>query len=57
MKAFDHPLARAARIWPLGNASSDARSVLVVVTTLELDPERKRHKAEMVARLSAAAAE
>jgi hypothetical protein len=55
MSSFSHPLARDAKVWRSGGLSDPARNVLVVITTLELDPGRKRFKAELVERLSAAA--
>lgn len=53
--SFSHPLARAARIW---SAHFDKRkNLLVVVTTLELDPHHKNFRKELVDELSAAAQE
>lgn len=52
---FDHPLARSAKIWPAELVGGERRDVLVVVTTLELDPEGKKFKPVHVERLSQAA--
>jgi hypothetical protein len=56
---FSHPLARAAKIWPMEMEASDGprQKTLVIVTTLELDPHNKRYKLNFVKRLSAAARE
>ena len=50
--SFSHPLARAARIWPAH--LDERRYLLVVVTTLELDPHHKNFKKKMVDQLSGA---
>ncbi len=54
---FTHPLARNAKVWPLGRLGESGQLVLVVVTTLKLDPKSKGFKADMVETLSTAAAE
>jgi hypothetical protein len=53
---FSHPLARAAKSWP-GPQHNDNQRTPIVVTTLALDPESKRYKKKMVARLASAAQE
>jgi len=53
--AFTHPLARGARIWTAHVGAP--KRMLVVVTTLELDPNHKGYKKKLVDDLSAAAAE
>ena len=52
---FSHPLARAAKVWPAKTRSGEAQRMLVVVTTLALDPKNRRYKKKMVGRLSRAA--
>lgn len=52
---FSHPLARSAKVWSAEFAEGAPRTVLTVVTTLELDPDHKKFKAEQVDRLTAAA--
>ena len=54
---FSHPLARAARVWPVTIKDDSVQSILVVVTTLALEPESKRYKKNLVIRLSDAARE
>ena len=54
---FTHPLARTAKVWPLGRPGENDQSVLVIVTTLKLDPKSKGFKANLVETLSTAAAE
>jgi hypothetical protein len=54
---FSHPLARAAKVFSLRKPDGTEQRVLVVVTTLALDPKHKRHKPELVRRLTAAAQE
>lgn len=55
--AFNHPLARHAHVWTTEGVSSKPGKVLVVVTTLELDPGSKSHKPDKLKRLSDAARE
>ncbi len=55
--AFKHPLARDAKIWPTGGLSDLSKRILVVITTLELDRDHKRFKADKVQRLADAAGE
>jgi hypothetical protein len=52
---FSHPLARAAKIWQGTAMDGSKRDVLVVITTLELDPDSKKYKKDKVERLAAAA--
>jgi hypothetical protein len=54
---FSHPLARAAKIWQGTAMDGSKRDVLVVITTLELDPDSKKYKKDKVERLAAAAHE
>ncbi len=51
---FKHPLARNAKVWPAYILNEGVQDVLVVVTTLELDPECKRFKPDLVERLQGA---
>ncbi len=55
--SFTHPLARNAKVWPTSGVYGQSRRLLVIVTTLDLDPESKKHKTEKVGRLSDAAKE
>jgi hypothetical protein len=50
--SFSHPLARAAHVWQANVGGP--RKLLIVVTTLELDPHRKGYKKELVEGLSSA---
>ena len=56
-KAFIHPLARAARVWRAEQPDGSEQRVLVVVTTMELDPKSDRYKEKLVDRLSRAVKE
>ena len=54
---FSHPLARGAKVWTaVGNDGSEQR-ILVIVTTIELEPGHKGFKKSLVERLSRAARE
>ena len=54
-KEFTHPLARASRVyWAEGLDGSEQR-VLVIVTTIELDPKHHRYDDRLIERLSRAA--
>lgn len=53
---FSHPLARKAKAWPMTSRDGSGRSVLVIVTTLELDPQSDKYKKKLIDRLSAEAA-
>lgn len=50
--SFSHPLAKKAKVWPIKSRDGLERPVLVVVTTLALDPESKDYKTKLVKRLS-----
>lgn len=56
-RVFSHPLARAARVWRAESSDGAEQRVLVVVTTLELDPRNHRYKAKLVEKLTRAAEE
>ena len=53
--AFSHPLARGAKIWPAKAHDGSEQRVLVIVTTIPLDPGEKGYKKSLVERLSRAA--
>lgn len=52
---FTHPLARKAKVWPSRNSDGGERRILVIVTTIVLNPESERFKQKLVDRLSDAA--
>lgn len=54
--SFSSPLARKAKVWPMKSQDGSERHVLVVQTTLELDPESDKYKKKLVNRLSDEAA-
>ena len=54
---FKHPLARDAKVWTTAGLKGEARKILVVITTLELDPGHRKFKAEKSKTLSDAARE
>ena len=54
---FSHPLARGAKVWPLKNRDGADQHLLVILTTLVLDPKSERYRPKMVDRLSRAAQE
>ena len=54
---FSHPLARAARVWHAEGYDGSKQRVLVIVTTMELDPKNKRYKAKLAEQLARAAKE
>jgi hypothetical protein len=54
---FSHPLARGAKVWPLKNRDGAEQHLLVILTTLVLDPEIERYRPKTVDRLSRAAHE
>jgi len=56
-RVFSHPLARAARVWRGESHDGSEQRVLVVVTTLELDPGSNHYKAKLVDKLTRAAKE
>lgn len=53
--SFSHPLARAAHVWPANVGGP--RKILIVVTTLELDPHHEKYKKSLVQGVSSAADE
>jgi hypothetical protein len=55
--AFVHPLARASKAWAATTQPGNVRRMLVIVTTLVLDPNSKRYKKKLVDSLSVAANE
>jgi hypothetical protein len=54
-KDFAHPLARAGRVWRSELHDGSMQRVLVIVTTLELDPASPRYQDRLVEQLSRAA--
>lgn len=54
-RGFTHPLARAAHVWSAQGLDGSERRILVIVTTMELDPKRVRYDGMKVERLSRAA--
>ena len=55
MSSFQHPLARDAKIWSSAGLAGQVQPILVIITSLELDPAHRRFNAKNVERLSAAA--
>lgn len=55
--AFVHPLARGAKVWTAESQDGAEQRILVVVTTIVLDPRQKGYKKSLVERLSIAARE
>jgi hypothetical protein len=55
--AFVHPLARGAKVWTAKSRDGGEQRVLVIVTTIALDPRKKGYKKSLVERLSLAAEE
>jgi hypothetical protein len=55
--AFIHPLARGAKVWTAQSQDGSEQRVLVIVTTIALDPHQKGYKKSLVERLSLAARE
>ena len=55
--SFTHPLAKKAKLWPMKSQDGSMAPVLVVVTTLVLDPEHENYKKKLVNRLSDAISE
>jgi len=53
--AFSHPLARGAKVWTARAHDGSEQRVLVIVTTIALDPGEKGYKKSLVKRLSRAA--
>jgi hypothetical protein len=52
---FSHPLARRASVFTAKNSDGSEYGVLVIVTTLELDPKSQNYKKPFVEKLSRAA--
>jgi hypothetical protein len=50
--SFAHPLAKKAKVWPMKTRDGSDRNVLVVVTSLVLDPQSENYKKKLVDRLS-----
>jgi hypothetical protein len=55
LMAFSHPLARAAKVWTAKANDGSEQRVLVIVTTIPLEPSDKGYKKSLVERLSRAA--
>ena len=55
--AFSHPLARASKVWTAKANDGAEQRVLVIVTTIPLEPHDKGYKKSLVERLSRAAQE
>jgi hypothetical protein len=53
--AFSHPLARAAKVWTAKAQDGGEQRVLVIVTTIPLEPDDEGYKKSLVERLSRAA--
>jgi hypothetical protein len=54
---FSHPLIRASSVWPAVAPDGKEQRMLVIITTLVLNPATKGYKKALVERLSAAAQE
>jgi hypothetical protein len=55
--AFVHPLARGAKVWTAKGQDDSEQRVLVIVTTIALDPNQKGYKKSLVEKLTRAARE
>jgi hypothetical protein len=53
--AFSHPLARGAKVWTAKAQDGSEQRVLVIVTTIPLEPDEKGYKKSLIERLSRAA--
>jgi len=53
--AFKHPLARGAQVWAAKTLENRDQRMLVIVTTIALDPGHKNYKKSLVDKLSEAA--
>jgi len=53
--SFSHPLARGAKVWTAKAQDGSEQRVLVIVTTIPLEPNDKGYKRSLVERLSRAA--
>ena len=52
LMAFSHPLARGAKVWTARAQDGSEQRVLVIITTIPLDPGEKGYKKSLVERLS-----
>ena len=52
--AFVHPLARGAKVWTAKALDDSEQRVLVIVTTIALDPSHKGYKKSLIDKLSRA---
>ena len=57
LMSFSHPLARGAKVWTAKAHDGSEQRVLVIVTTIPLEPNEKGYKKSLVERLSRAARE
>ena len=55
LMTFSHPLARASKVWTAKGQDGGEQRVLVIVTTIPLEPNDKGYKKSLVERLSRAA--
>jgi len=55
--AFVHPLARGAKVWTAKGHDDREQRILVIVTTIPLDPGQRGYKKSLVEKLSRAARE
>jgi hypothetical protein len=55
--SFFHPLARTSKVWTAKANDGAEQRVLVIVTTIPLEPNAKGYKKSLVERLSGAAHE
>lgn len=55
LMSFSHPLARGAKVWTAKAQDGSEQRVLVIVTTIPLEPNDKGYKRSLVERLSRAA--
>ena len=53
---FEHPLARDAKVWLTAGKKGKPQGILVIITTLELNKDHKKFKADKIRVLSDAAA-
>jgi hypothetical protein len=53
--SFSHPLARGAKVWTAKTHDGGEQRVLVIITTIPLEPDEKGYKKSLVERLSHAA--
>jgi hypothetical protein len=55
LMTFSHPLARASKVWTAKTEDGGEQRVLVIITTIPLEPGDKGYKKSLVERLSRAA--